>query len=82
MLLSRFWYGLWICLLALPALAQTAPPGSAPLDVAAVDAVVARALQAFDVPGMAVAVVMANLPSRAHWPSSTLRMTANEISSR
>lgn len=40
-----------------PALAQTAPPPSAPLDVAAVDAVVARALKAFDVPGVSVAVV-------------------------
>jgi CubicO group peptidase (beta-lactamase class C family) len=57
MLLSRFWYGLWICLLTLPVLAQTVPPVSAPLDVAAVDAVVACALQAFDVLGMAVAVV-------------------------
>ena len=37
--------------------AQTAPPVSAPLDVAAVDAVVARALKAFEVPGIAVAVV-------------------------
>ncbi len=41
-----------------PALAQTpAPTPSAPLDVAAVDAVVARTLKAFDVPGIAVAVV-------------------------
>ncbi|MBC6606754.1 serine hydrolase [Hymenobacter sp. BT188] len=40
-----------------PALAQTAPPVTAPLDVAAVDAVVARTLKAFDVPGIAVAVV-------------------------
>ena len=45
--------------LVLPTLApaQTAPPVSAPLDVAAVDAVVARTLKAFDVPGIAVAVV-------------------------
>ncbi|RYY11190.1 MAG: class A beta-lactamase-related serine hydrolase, partial [Cytophagaceae bacterium] len=34
-----------------------APPVTAPLDVAAVDAVVARTLQAFDVPGIAVVVV-------------------------
>jgi CubicO group peptidase (beta-lactamase class C family) len=44
-------------LLAGPALAQMAPPVTAPLDVAAVDAVVARTLKAFDVPGIAVAVV-------------------------
>ena len=44
-------------LLAGPALAQTAPPVTAPLDVAALDAVVARTLKAFDVPGIAVAVV-------------------------
>ena len=37
--------------------AQTAPPVTAPLDVAAVDAVVARTLKAFDVPGISVAVV-------------------------
>ncbi|WP_201983203.1 serine hydrolase [Hymenobacter rubidus] len=37
--------------------AQTAPPVTAPLDVAAVDAVVARTLKGFDVPGIAVAVV-------------------------
>ena len=37
--------------------AQTAPPVTAPLDLAAVDAVVARTLKAFDVPGIAVAVV-------------------------
>ncbi|WP_262385983.1 serine hydrolase [Hymenobacter sp. BT491] len=44
--------------MALPVLAQmpSAPP-TAPLDIAAVDAAVARTLQAFDVPGMAVAVV-------------------------
>ena len=41
----------------LAALAQTAPPVTTPLDVAAVDAVVARTLKAFDVPGIAVAVV-------------------------
>jgi CubicO group peptidase (beta-lactamase class C family) len=43
----------------LPALAfaQMAPTPTAPLDVAAVDAVVARTLKAFDVPGIAVAVV-------------------------
>lgn len=40
----------------LAAQAQTPTP-SAPLDVAAVDAVVARTLKAFDVPGIAVAVV-------------------------
>jgi CubicO group peptidase (beta-lactamase class C family) len=44
-------------LLAGPALAQTAPPVATPLDVAAIDAVVARTLKAFDVPGIAVAVV-------------------------
>lgn len=44
-------------LLAGPAPAQTAPPATAPLDVAAVDAVVARTLKAFDVPGISVAVV-------------------------
>ncbi|MBO2032583.1 serine hydrolase [Siccationidurans ginsengisoli] len=37
--------------------AQTAPPAATPLDVAAVDATVARTLKAFDVPGIAVAVV-------------------------
>ncbi|MGI4833632.1 MAG: serine hydrolase [Janthinobacterium lividum] len=37
--------------------AQIAPPVAAPFDVAAVDAVVARTLKAFDVPGIAVAVV-------------------------
>jgi CubicO group peptidase (beta-lactamase class C family) len=57
MLLSRSWFRLLACLLSLPALAQTAPPVTAPLDVAAVDAVVARTLRAFDVPGIAVAVV-------------------------
>ena len=57
MLFSRFRYWLLACLISLPALAQTAAPVMAPLDVAAVDAVVARALKAFDVPGMAVAVV-------------------------
>jgi len=41
----------------LPARAQQASPATAPLDVAAVDATVARTLKAFDVPGMAVAVV-------------------------
>ncbi|TVT38562.1 serine hydrolase [Hymenobacter setariae] len=44
-------------LLAGPTLAQTAPPVTAPLDVAAVDAAVARTLKAFDVPGISVAVV-------------------------
>ncbi|WP_241738097.1 hypothetical protein [Hymenobacter polaris] len=43
--------------LTLSAHAQTAPPPTAPLDVAAVDAVVARTLKAFDVPGISVAVV-------------------------
>jgi CubicO group peptidase (beta-lactamase class C family) len=57
MLLSRSWFRLLACLLSLPALAQTAPPVTAPLDVAALDAVVARTLRAFEVPGMAVAVV-------------------------
>jgi CubicO group peptidase (beta-lactamase class C family) len=57
MLLSRSCGWLLACLLSLPTLAQTAPPMKAPLDVAAVDAMVARALKAFDVPGMAVAVV-------------------------
>ena len=37
--------------------AQTAPPVTAPLDLAAVDAVVSRTLKAFDVPGISVAVV-------------------------
>ncbi|MVN78619.1 serine hydrolase [Hymenobacter sp. HMF4947] len=37
--------------------AQTAPPVTAPLNVAAIDAIVARTLKAFDVPGIAVAVV-------------------------
>ena len=46
-----------VLLTAGPAGAQTAPPVTAPLDVAAVDAVVARTLTAFDVPGIAVAVV-------------------------
>jgi CubicO group peptidase (beta-lactamase class C family) len=41
----------------LTAPAQMAPPVTAPLDVAAVDATVARTLKAFDVPGIAVAVV-------------------------
>ncbi|MBF9239715.1 serine hydrolase [Hymenobacter sp. BT683] len=40
-----------------PAVAQQAVPPTAPLDVAAVDAAVARTLKAFNVPGMAVAVV-------------------------
>ena len=44
--------GLWH-----PAAQAQAPTPSAPLDVAAVDAVVARTLKAFDVPGIAVAVV-------------------------
>ena len=57
MLLSRSWCWLLACLLSLPALAQTAPPVTAPLDLAAVDAVVARTLKAFNVPGLAVAVV-------------------------
>ncbi len=47
----------FLALRLLSASAQTAPPVAAPLDVAAVDAVVARTLKAFDVPGMAVAVV-------------------------
>ena len=37
--------------------AQTAPPITAPLDVAAVDAVVTRTLKDFNVPGISVAVV-------------------------
>ncbi|WP_426062298.1 serine hydrolase domain-containing protein, partial [Hymenobacter sp. B1770] len=57
MLLSRSYGWLLAALLSLPARAQTAPPVTAPLDVAAVDAVMARALKAFDVPGLAVAVV-------------------------
>jgi CubicO group peptidase (beta-lactamase class C family) len=44
-------------LLAGPALAQIAPPVTTPLDVAAVDAVVARTLKEFNVPGISVAVV-------------------------
>ena len=46
-----------LILLPGPGRAQTAPPVTAPLDVAAVDAVVARTLKGFDVPGIAVAVV-------------------------
>ncbi|MDO7849459.1 serine hydrolase [Hymenobacter sp. M29] len=51
--------GLGLSLALLPAAshAQTAPPVTAPLDMAAVDAVVARTLKGFDVPGIAVAVV-------------------------
>lgn len=41
----------------LPARAQQATPATAPLDVAALDATVARTLKAFDVPGISVAVV-------------------------
>ena len=37
--------------------AQTDPPVTAPLDLAALDATVARTLKAFEVPGLAVAVV-------------------------
>ncbi|WP_223648795.1 serine hydrolase [Hymenobacter psoromatis] len=44
--------GLWH-----PAAQAQAPTPTSPLDVAALDATVARTLQAFDVPGMAVAVV-------------------------
>ncbi|MBH0619171.1 serine hydrolase, partial [Salmonella enterica] len=40
-----------------PARAQQATPATAPLDVAALDATVARTLKAFDVPGISVAVV-------------------------
>jgi CubicO group peptidase (beta-lactamase class C family) len=40
-----------------PAAHAQAPAPSAPLDLAALDATVARTLQAFDVPGIAVAVV-------------------------
>jgi CubicO group peptidase (beta-lactamase class C family) len=57
MLLTRFCGYLLAGLLSLPAWAQTVAPVVAPLDVATVDAVVAHALKAFDVPGMAVAVV-------------------------
>jgi CubicO group peptidase (beta-lactamase class C family) len=46
-----------LALLPGPGRAQMAPPVTAPLDVAAVDAVVARTLKAFDVPGISVAVV-------------------------
>ena len=51
--------GLCVVLAVLPTAgrAQMAPPVTAPLDVAAVDAVVARTLKGFDVPGIAVAVV-------------------------
>ena len=51
--------GLCLTLSLLPCLAraQMAPPITAPLDVAAVDAVVARTLKALNVPGIAVAVV-------------------------
>ena len=52
MFLSRSCGWLLAGLLSLPA-----PPVTAPLDVAAVDAVVAHTLKAFDVPGLAVAVV-------------------------
>ncbi|WP_324676757.1 serine hydrolase [Hymenobacter sp. GOD-10R] len=44
-------------LTALPVAAQMASPATTPLDVAGVDAVVARTLKEFDVPGIAVAVV-------------------------
>jgi CubicO group peptidase (beta-lactamase class C family) len=57
MLLFRSSGWLLACLFSLTSLAQTALPVTAPLDVAAVDAVVARTLKAFDVPGLAVAVV-------------------------
>ena len=40
-----------------PGRAQTAVPATAPLDLAAVDAVVARTLRDFNVPGISVAVV-------------------------
>lgn len=43
--------------LAQPATAQVAPAPTTALDIAAVDAVVDRTLKAFDVPGIAVAVV-------------------------
>jgi CubicO group peptidase (beta-lactamase class C family) len=46
-----------LLLLSALAFAQVAPTPTAPLNVAAVDAVVARTLKAFDVPGIAVAVV-------------------------
>ncbi len=48
---------LLLALLVGPAVAQQATLPTAPLDVAAVDAAVARTLKAFNVPGMAVAVV-------------------------
>ena len=48
LLLATMWH---------PAAQAQAPTPSAPLDVAAVDAVVARTLKAFDVPGISVAVV-------------------------
>ena len=48
---------LFLTLLPSAGHAQTAPTVTAPLDVAAVDAVVARTLKAFDVPGISVAVV-------------------------
>jgi CubicO group peptidase (beta-lactamase class C family) len=57
MLLFRSCSWLLTGLLALPALAQTAPPVTASLDVAAVDAAVARTLKELNVPGIAVAVV-------------------------
>ncbi|WP_210518535.1 serine hydrolase [Hymenobacter terricola] len=49
--------GMAFALLATPGRAQMASPPTAPLDLAAVDAVVARTLRGFNVPGMAVAVV-------------------------
>lgn len=51
--------GVCLAFVLLPAAthAQTAPPVAAPLDLAAVDAVVARTLKEFNVPGIAVAVV-------------------------
>ena len=49
--------GLALVVLPIFSRAQVAPLVTAPLDVAAVDAAVARTLKGFDVPGMAVAVV-------------------------
>jgi CubicO group peptidase (beta-lactamase class C family) len=54
---GRFVTVLSLALLPGASQAQVAPAVTAPLDVAAVDAVVARTLKAFDVPGISVAVV-------------------------
>lgn len=54
---SALGLGLALALTPVAGYAQLAPPVTAPLDVAAVDAVVARTLTGFNVPGISVAVV-------------------------